>query len=55
MPSLSKIGGADDGKLLTLEENKTLDGFEDYTLYIKLMMAELKILLIPIFLSLKLS
>jgi hypothetical protein len=37
---------------LPAEEPKTLEGFEDYTLFIKLMMAELKILLMPIYLSL---
>ena len=34
-------------------ENLALNGFEDYTLYIKLLIVELKIMLMPIYKSLQ--
>lgn len=50
---MRKIGGVDQGKFFNSPEaRKTLDGFEDYKLFIKLLMMEIKILLMPSFLSL---
>lgn len=50
LTSMRKIGGNDTGFLLTPNNaNESLDGFEDYTLLIRLMMAELKTLLYPIY------
>lgn len=49
LTSMRKIGGNDTGFLLTPSGNESLDGFEDYTLLIRLMMAELKTLLYPIY------
>ena len=49
---MRRIGGTEQGKFFTGEERKLLDGFEDFRLYIKLFMMELKILLMPTYLSL---
>lgn len=48
-----KIGGARHGQLI--ENVGMLNGFEDYTLYIRLLIVELKILLMPIYKSLEKS
>ena len=42
-----RIGGLNHGKIV--ESQGMLNGFEDYTLYIKLLIVELKILLMPIY------
>ena len=47
------IGGNHHGQLV--ENQPMLNGFDDYTLYIKLLIIELKILLMPIYKSLERS
>lgn len=47
------IGGANHGQIM--DNAGMLNGFEDYTLYIKLLITELKILLMPIYISLERS
>lgn len=46
---MRKIGGVDTGMLIVADGSESLDGFEDYTLLIRLMMVELKTLLYPIY------